>query len=60
MLDHDRLAALLLCLGLFGLFAVVFNMQMVLAALRQTVHYLTHGKYAAVRSIHHRRKTRHA
>jgi hypothetical protein len=35
-------------------------MQMVLAALRQIIHYLTHSKNTAVRSMHHRRKTRHA
>jgi hypothetical protein len=38
MLDYDRLAALLVCLGLLALFAAVFNMQMVLAALRRVIH----------------------
>ena len=60
ILDPDKVVVLFFCLGLSGLFAVVFNMQMVLATLRPIVHYLTRGKYAAVRSIRHRRKARHA
>jgi hypothetical protein len=46
MLDYDRLAALSLCLGLFGLFAVVFNMQTVLAALRRVIHRQSKTRHA--------------
>jgi hypothetical protein len=60
MLDHDKFSVLLFCVGLIGLFVVVFNMQMVLAALRWIVHYLTHGKNTAFHSSHYRRKTWHA
>ena len=60
MLDYDRLATLFFCFGLLGLFAVVFNMETVLAVLRRVTHYLTPGENTAVRAVRHRRKTRRA
>jgi hypothetical protein len=37
MLDYERLVALFFCLGLFGLFAAVFNLQTLLTVFRRGI-----------------------
>jgi hypothetical protein len=60
MLDYDRLATLFVCLGLLGLFVIVFNVETVLPALRRLTCYLTPSESTAAHAIRHRRKTRRA
>lgn len=60
MFDYDRLANLFVCLGLLGLFVIVFNVETVLPALRRLTCYLTPSESTAAHAIRHRRKTRRA
>ena len=60
MFDYDRLANLFVCLVLLGLFVIVFNMEMVLPALRRLTYYLTQSESTAAPANRHRRKTRRA
>ena len=57
MFDYDRLANLFGCLVLLGLFVIVFNMEMVLPALRRLTYYLTQSESTAAPANRHRRKT---
>ena len=60
MFDYDRLANLFVCLGMLGLFVVVFNMETVLRTLRRLTYYSTPSESTAAPANRHRRKTRRA
>ena len=53
MFDYDRLATLFVCLGLLGLFVIVFNVETVLPALRRLTCYLTPSESTAAHAIRH-------
>jgi hypothetical protein len=53
MLDYDRFMNLLFAISLLGLFIVVFNMKMVLGAIRRATYYLTPRENTAARAIRH-------
>jgi hypothetical protein len=56
MLDHERVINLLSVVGLLGFFAVVFNLETALAAVRRVTFYLTPHESTAAYAIRHRQK----
>jgi hypothetical protein len=60
MLDYDRLANVLACVGLLGLFFIVFNVEMIQSTLRRVTYCLISRENIAARGIRHRRKVRRA
>ena len=55
MFDYDRMANLLFCLTLIGLFVLVFNMETVLTGIRQFTSYLIPSGHGKQHPSHHRR-----